>query len=188
MKRIGLETFLEEGNLATDYSILGGLSDDLLTVGTFAGSFYSCCACGQTFSLARNSWGCRNCGNQFGIHFKPPQDKTLPINTMARLSGVSKASTDPHWYYIDENLCVAEFLSCVLRLPADAFLPVWLKELGVKLTRPPVLENITHWPRLRLDKMKKSKTLQPDCAIGFKKALYFFSSRQCKIPRAGLTG
>jgi hypothetical protein len=68
MQQHGLATLLENPERQWFYSSpLGGLSDNLMTIGGFAGSFLTCTACGTTFTTIGSSWRCHSCGREFTV-------------------------------------------------------------------------------------------------------------------------
>jgi len=149
-----------------------------------AGTFLSCDACGDTFTLKDQSWSCECCNSAYELKFKPTRGPGAPIREVkARkvdVNGVSKSKIGfDHWYFLDENWCVAEFLNQILRLPPDLFLAEWLKSLGLKLTRPARLETLLHWPRLQFG----PKTIQPDFVASYEQDLVFF---EFKRPMGGI--
>jgi len=157
-----LENLLERPDEAPFYDLLGGLADNLLTIGLYAGTFLSCDACGDTFSLKGGSWKCEHCGQLFAAKFSTPKKPGKPYE--ARVTGITNSRWNPHWYYENENWAVAEFLSQLLRLSPEELLPAWLNRLGVPLVNPATLESVLCWPRFRFG----GKSIQPDIAMGFR--------------------
>lgn len=160
----GLEQMLEYPDRAPFYDLLGGLSDNLLTIGRHAGTFLACDACGDTFTLKDESWECECCGQAFELKFKPAKNPGSPFESTVRVSGLTKSRLNPHWYYENENWSVAEFLTQLLRLRPEDFLAAWFLHLGVELGSPD-LETMLCWPRFRFG----GKTIQPDFAVGFQR-------------------
>src|SRR5262245_53578796 len=126
-----LEQMLENPDRAPFYDLLGGLADNLLTIGTYAGTFLACNACGDTFTLKGESWKCECCGQAFELKFRPTNQKDSPFETTVRVTGPTKSGLKTHWYYENENWSVAEFLTQLLRLRPEEFLAPWLRQLGV---------------------------------------------------------
>jgi hypothetical protein len=164
MEPSGLARLLERPQESPFYDLLGGLADNLLTVGTtYAGTFLSCAACGDTFSTRGQSWKCECCGGDYEVKFGPDATPGTPFEATARVAGLTKSRSTPHWYYETENWSVAEFLTQLLRLRPEEFLPAWRGRLGVQLAPRPELETVFCWPRFRFG----GKTIQPDLALGF---------------------
>jgi hypothetical protein len=176
---MGLEQMLEQPDRAPFYDLLGGLADNLLTIGTHAGTFLACNACGDTFSLKGESWKCERCGEGFELKFKPSEQRGSPFETVVKVSGLSKPRFNPHWYYDNENWSVAEFLTQILRLRPEDFLGPWLRQLGVGIESSP-LETLLCWPRFRFG----NKTIQPDLAVGFQRDIVLV---EFKRPTGGTT-
>jgi hypothetical protein len=176
-----LEELLENPKHAPFYDLLGGLSDNLLTIGSHAGTFLTCHACGDTFTLKGDSWKCECCGQQFELKFASAKQVGSPFETKikitAKVSGLTKRWS-PHWYYENENWSVAEFMTQILRLQSENFLVPWLERLGIRL-QSPVLDAILCWPRFRFG----GKTIQPDVAIAFERDIVLF---EFKRPGGGL--
>ncbi|HEV3257668.1 MAG TPA: hypothetical protein VG013_12355 [Gemmataceae bacterium] len=178
MQLDGLEQLLEEPGKAHFYDLLGGLADNLLTIGGFAGSFVACAACGQTFTLKGRSWVCESCGHDYELKFRPAPLSGTPFDTRVTVSGLVKPRCTPHWYFEGENWSVAEFLTQVLRLGPEKFLGPWLNHLGVPVEAPAYLETALCWPRFRFG----NKPIQPDFALGFRQDLVLF---EFKRPQGG---
>jgi hypothetical protein len=174
MRTDRLESLLEHPERAAYYDLLGGLSDNLLTLGPYAGKFFACSDCGETFNVRDQSWTCENCGTGFRLKFEPPAKAGVPFTTKVTVSGLRKSRMNPHWYYENENWSVAEFLTQVLRLPPDDFLVSWLRHVGLRLDPASALESTLCWPRFGFG----PRTIQPDFAIGFREALVFFEFKQ----------
>jgi hypothetical protein len=102
------------------------------------------------------------------VKFAPAKQGGSPfesdVKLTANVSGLSKPRSRPHWYYNNENWSVAEFMTQILRLQPEVFLPVWLRRLGIILDES-ALDTVLCWPRFSYGK----KTIQPDVAIGFEK-------------------
>ncbi|MBK9155519.1 MAG: hypothetical protein IPM25_15140 [Chloracidobacterium sp.] len=173
-----LEDLLEEPERLHFYDLLGGLADNLLTIGGRAGTFLACHACGKTFSTKEEAWRCEGCGQAFELKFKPTQDTSMPFEGMVRVSGLTKSRLNPHWYFENENWSVAEFLTQIFRLAPEQFLRPWLNSFGVEI-RNGELETILCWPRFQFG----GKTVQPDFAIGFENDIVLF---EFKRPSGGL--
>jgi hypothetical protein len=169
-----LEDFLEDPAKVHFYDLLGGLSDNLLTIGTFAGTFLTCEACGKTFTLRDQGWACVSCGQSFEMQIKPALKPGSPFEAKVKIAGLDKPRCNPHWYFQDENWSVAEFLTQVFRLPAEEFLPQWLKYLQSPIQNESWLETVLCWPRFPFGK----KTIQPDCALGFSSDVVFFEFKR----------
>src|SRR4051794_1897753 len=92
-----LEQLLERPEEVPFYDLLGGLADNLLTIGPHAGTFLSCDACGDTFSLKDRSWKCEHCGQLYEAKFSTPKKPGKPYE--ATLSAVTNARWNPHWGY-----------------------------------------------------------------------------------------
>ncbi len=168
------------------YDLLGGLADNLLTIGNHAGSFLSCHTCGHTFSTKDESWSCQACGEFFELKFTPAKFPGSPFETTVRVSGLSKPRMNPHWYFDNENWAVAEFLTQILRLTPELFLRPWLETIGVHLG-PGDLETILCWPRFTFG----GKTIQPDFVIGFAQDIVLFEFKRPsggKVPSVELAG
>ena len=76
---LDLADFLEDGRRNRDfYDVLGGLSDNLMTIGTFAGTFLTCESCGDTFTLKDMRHRCGKCGAEYGIHISTRASKKEP--------------------------------------------------------------------------------------------------------------
>ena len=181
-----LEDLLEDESRVHFYDLLGGLADNLLTIGTYAGTFMSCGSCGETFSLKGQSWKCEQCGSSYELKFKPAPTLESPFETVVRVNGLDKPRMNPHWYYENENWCVAEFLTQILRLQPESFLLHWFKVLGLVLQESE-LESILCWPRFAFGK----KTIQPDFAVGFRNDIVFVEFKRPKggtIPPTELMG
>ncbi len=174
-----LEQLLMEPERAPFYEGLGGLADNLLTVGTHAGTFLACHACGDSFTLKGESWHCECCGNGYELKFDPADSAGSPFVTQVRVTGLTKARLRPHWYYENENWSVAEFLTQLLRLQPEALFESWLPGLGVE-TESTALETILCWPRFGFG----GKTIQPDFAIGLQRDFVLF---EFKKPAGGTT-
>lgn len=173
-----LEELLEHPDKAPFYDLMGGLSDNLLTIGTYAGTFLACSACGDTFTLKGESWKCECCGQGFELKFKPSDQRGTPFETVVKVSGLTKPRWNPHWYYDNENWSVAEFLTQILRLRAEEFLGSWLRQLGVPVDS--ALETVLCWPRFRFGR----KTIQPDLAVAFQRDIVLV---EFKRPAGGIT-
>ena len=177
MNLAGLAQLLEDPARAPFYDLLGGLADNLLTIGGHAGTFLECDACGDTFTLKGESWKCECCGREFELKFTPSRKTGSPFETELKVkvnvSGLTKPRSNPHWYYENENWSVAEFMMQILRLQPENFLPPWLKALGVGL-QSPILEDIFCWPRFRFG----GKTIQPDVAMGFEQDIVLFEFKR----------
>jgi hypothetical protein len=174
-----LEQLLEHPDRAPFYDLLGGLADNLLTAGSYAGTFLACNACGDTFTLKGESWKCESCGQGYELKFKPAEQRGVPFETTVKVSGLSKPRFNPHWYYDNENWSVAEFLTQLLRLQPEEFLGPWFRGLGVGLVTP-VLETVLCWPRFRFG----GKTIQPDLTVGFEHDIVLV---EFKRPAGGTT-
>jgi hypothetical protein len=174
-----LEQMLEQSDRAPFYDLLGGLADNLLTIGAHAGTFLACNACGDTFTLKGESWKCECCGEGYELKFKPSEQRGSPFEAVVKVSGLSKPRFNPHWYYDNENWSVAEFLTQVLRLRPEDFLGAWLGHLGVVIESSR-LETVLCWPRFRFG----GKTIQPDLAIGFERDIVLV---EFKRPAGGTT-
>jgi len=172
-----LEDLLEDSRLAPFYDLLGGLSDNLLTVGSHAGTFLTCHACGDTFTLKGDSWKCECCGHKFELKFAPSKQLGSPFETEVRVtanvSGLTKPRWSPHWYYENENWSVAEFLTQILRLQPESFFALWLQQIGLGL-QSPVLQGMLCWPRFRFG----GKTIQPDFAVAFERDIVLFEFKR----------
>src|SRR5437588_11139366 len=94
-----LEQFLEYPDRAPFYDLLGGLADNLLTVGPYAGTFLECSDCGDTFTLKGESWKCERCGQAYELKFAPADQRGTPFETTVKVSGLAKPRIKPHWYY-----------------------------------------------------------------------------------------
>jgi hypothetical protein len=190
MTKERLEDYLESPGKADFYDVLGGLSDNLMTVGSFAGSFMSCEACGKTFSLRRNSWKCSSCGQAFDLHFDRKVKKVENAKAISyavdlrgvHKSGINLEGVDEHWFLNHENWCVARWLSLMLRLPAEGATERLLGGLGIPTQPRAELQTVMSWPRLILDSFAKPKTVQPDVVIGRTDAIVFF---EFKRPKGG---
>jgi len=178
MKLTRLEQMLERPDLAPFYDLLGGLADNLVTIGTYAGTFLECNACGDTFTLKGESWKCACCGQEFALKFESPKKRGGPLESV-RVAGVTKPGCSPHWYYSNENWSVAEFMTQILRLKPEDFMGTWLRRLGVTI-RSGALETVLCWPQFRFG----GKTIQPDVAIGFEGEVVLM---EFKRPEGGLT-
>jgi len=137
-----LEQLLEHPEQAPFYDLMGGLADNLLTIGTYAGTFLACSACGDTFTLKGESWKCERCGQGYELKFKPAEQKGTPFETIVKVSGLTKPRGNPHWYYENENWSVAEFLTQILRLRPEEFLKPWFCQLGVDIDERAELETV----------------------------------------------
>lgn len=171
-----LEELLENPDRAPFYDLLGGLADNLLTVGTYAGTFV---ACGDTFTLKGESWKCECCGQSYELKFKPAKQAGSPFKSVVEVSGLTKPRLNPHWYYENENWSVAEFLTQMLRLRPEEFFAPWFRQLGVEIESP-TLETVLCWPRFRFG----GKTIQPDLAVGFQQDIALV---EFKRPAGGTT-
>lgn len=174
-----LEQLLENPDQTPFYDLMGGLADNLLTIGTYSGTFLACSACGDTFTLKGESWKCEGCGQGYELKFQPSSQRGTPFETSVKVSGLTKPRMNPHWYYDNENWSVAEFLTQILRLQSESFLGPWLRSLGVGVESP-VLETVLCWPRFRFG----GKTIQPDLAIGFSQDIVLI---EFKRPAGGVT-
>jgi len=179
MGLVRLEQLLEHPERVPFYDLLGGLADNLLTIGTYAGTFLTCNACGDTFTLKGESWKCECCGQGYELKFNPAQQPGSPFETVVKVSGLTKPRMKPHWYYENENWSVAEFLMQILRLRPEDFLGPWFRQLGVGIESP-VLETVLCWPRFRFG----GKTIQPDLAVGFQRDIVL---AEFKRPAGGTT-
>jgi hypothetical protein len=144
-----LSQLLEHPDQAPFYDLMGGLADNLLTIGTYAGTFLACSACGDTFTLKGESWKCECCGQTYELKFKPSDQKGTPFETKVRVSGLTKPRWNPHWYHENENWSVAEFLTQILRLRPEEFLEPWFTRLGIGVESGSSLETVLCWPRFR---------------------------------------
>lgn len=181
-----LEDLLENPDRMPFYDLLGGLADNLLTIGNHAGSFLSCHTCGHTFSTKDELWSCQACGEFFELKFTPAKFPGSPFETTVRVTGLSKPRMNPHWYFDNENWAVAEFLTQILRLTPEEFLRPWLQTLGVHID-PGDLETILCWPRFVFG----GKTIQPDFVIGFAGDIVLFEFKRPsggKVPSVELAG
>jgi DNA-directed RNA polymerase subunit RPC12/RpoP len=194
----GLEQSLEDPSRVPFYDLLGGLADDLLTLSSYGGSFLECAACGHTFTMKGRSWSCERCGSIWELKFKPVRGKdsghtesevpglspTFKTVAVAKAKGVKekvkatvcvngliKPSCGPHWYFHSENWSVAEFLTQILRLQPEYFLPGWCRQLGVDIHESAALETALCWPRFKFG--STGSVIQPDIAIGFSHDLVF---------------
>lgn len=174
-----LEQLLEHPDRAPFYDLLGGLSDNLLTIGDYAGTFLACNTCGDTFTLKGESWKCECCSQVFELKFEPAKKSGSPFETGVRVTALTKPRLKPHWYYENENWSVAEFLTQILRLRPEDFLGPWFRQLGVGIESP-VLETVLCWPRFRFG----GKTIQPDLAVGFQRDIVLI---EFKRPAGGTT-
>jgi DNA-directed RNA polymerase subunit RPC12/RpoP len=175
-----LEHLLEHADQAPFYDLMGGLADNLLTIGTYAGTFLACSACGHTFTLKGESWKCEHCGQGYEVKFRPSDQRGTPFETMVKVSGLTKPRWNPHWYYDNENWSVAEFLTQILRLRAEEFLGPWFRQLDVPIDPASALETVLCWPRFRFG----GKTIQPDMAVGFQHDIILV---EFKRPAGGTT-
>jgi len=181
--------FLEKPEQSVFYSsVLGGLSDNVMTIGKFAGTFVSCSSCGDTSSV-KGGWTCKTCGEASELKAERAKVRKgdVPVDgeLFFRIKGMSKPGIlKPHWYYSDENWAVADFVTQLLRLEPEKFLPGWIRSLGFPLPEDVVLEELLTWPRLvfadacRSD--KKKTTIQPDVVIVFSKAVFLFEFKRPK--------
>ena len=80
-----LHHLLEDPAKAPYYDLLGGLANNLLTIGTYAGTFLECAACGETFTLKGQSWKCERCGQCYELN------SSLQLSAV-RLSGRGRRS------------------------------------------------------------------------------------------------
>lgn len=128
-----LDDLLENPARSPFYDLLGGLADNLLTIGGHAGTFLACDSCGHTFTTKDESWKCHSCGQNFELKLKPASLPGSPFETTVRVSGLSKHRMNPHWYFDNENWAVAEFLTQILRLKPEEFLRPWLESIGIQL-------------------------------------------------------
>lgn len=168
------------------YDLLGGLADNLLTIGGHAGSFLSCHTCGHTFSTKDELWSCQSCGEFFELKFTPAKLPGSPFETTVRVSGLSKPRMNPHWYFDNENWAVAEFLTQILRLRPEELLRPWLEKLGVTLGVGE-LETVLCWPRFAFG----GKTIQPDFVVAFANDIVLFEFKRPsggKVPAVELAG
>ena len=150
---------LEKPEMEWFYSSpLGGLSDNLMTIGKFAGSFITCDGCGATSTLQGSAWHCPDCGQEMGVKFACSNPNRLPRKVA--VTGFTQAGVRPHWYYRDENWSTAELSQLLLRLPADLVMPRLLAELGVPV-RDAGLDAWLFWGRFAFG----GKTVQPDWAV-----------------------
>jgi hypothetical protein len=173
MELARLEQMLERPDQAPFYDLLGGLADNLVTIGTYAGTFLECNACGDTFTLKGESWKCECCGQEYALKFESPKKRGGPLETV-KVSGLTKPGcSNPHWYYDNENWSVAEFMTQILRLKPEEFVSAWLRQLGVAIESP-ALETILCWPRFRFG----GKTIQPDVAFGFRGDVVLFEFKR----------
>jgi len=181
-----IEQLLEKPEEAHFYDLLGGLADNLLTIGQHAGTFVECSDCGKTFSLKEESWKCQGCGSNFGLKFNGPIGKTGDCHEV-KVSDFTKCRTVPyHWYYNNENWSVAEFLTQILRLQPEIFLKSWFSDLGVSVGHDSALETVWCWPRLAFD-IKTTpplKTIQPDFFVAFDHEIVVV---EFKRPKGGYT-
>ena len=176
-----MEQLLENPGRASFYDLLGGLADNLLTIGEYAGTFLACADCGKTFSLKGESWKCECCGRIYELKFKPTLTESEDaFETHVKATGLTKPRLTPHWYYENENWSVAEFLTQIFRLQPETFLGPWFSHLGVSVASDSILETVLCWPRFRFG----SKTIQPDLAVGFKQDMVLV---EFKRPKGGLT-
>ena len=182
MKPASLEQLLENPAAAPFYDLLGGLADNLLTIGPHAGTFLECDDCGKTFTLKDQSWACECCGREFQLKFDSAKKLTSQLETEVRVRvqapGLRKPRWNPRWYHANENWSVAELMNQLLRLQPETFLSLWLRALGIEL-RSALLDSILCWPRFRFG----GKTIQPDVAMGFEEDIIFF---EFKRPGGGL--
>ena len=173
MSSVRLENLLEDAKLAPFYDLLGGLSDNLLTIGGHAGTFLTCHACGDTFTLKGESWKCESCDQVFELKFTPAKKVGSPFETEVKLkvnvAGLTKPRWTPHWYFDNENWSVAEFMTQILRLSPESFLSPWLRHLGISVGTA-ALDAIFCWPRFRFG----GKTIQPDVALGSEREIVPF--------------
>ena len=176
-----LEDLLEDPARAPFYDLMGGLADNLLTIGPYAGSFLCCAACGETFSAKAGSWKCEGCGQDYELKFRPVRQPGATFRATVDVSGLEKARLNPQWYFENENWSVAEFLTQLMRLGPESLLPPWLERLGIALGKPAALETVLSWPRFRFAGAKN--TIQPDLAIAFRSDLILF---EFKRPMGGL--
>lgn len=110
-----LEQFLKDPDRgASFYDLLGGLADNLLTIGTYAGTFLACSECGDTFTLKGASWKCECCDREYELKFKSPDQRGAKFDTMVTVSGLTMPGLNPHWCHENENWSVAEFLTQIL--------------------------------------------------------------------------
>lgn len=94
-----IRIFLEEEHRLHFYDLLGGLADNLLTLGKFAGTFTSCDACGTTITLKEKSWICEGCGEEFSLHFSTLAEIKGVREAKVKVRGLSKSKLHPHWYF-----------------------------------------------------------------------------------------
>lgn len=171
-----ISRYLEDPGKERFYSSpLGGLSDNLMTIGSFAGSFVSCDACGRTGTLAHAPWVCA-CGQAFEVKPEAAVPGSREVRFRARpmrKPGVRK----PHWFYDDENWSVAEFVSQILRVSPERFLPDWLGQLAVQVPAGAALESVLTWPRLVFGR-RGTATIQPDLVIAFDRAVVLFEFKR----------
>lgn len=165
-----LEDFLEREEAAPFYDLLGGLADNVMTIGGFAGSFLSCDDCGTTFSLRESSWGCGSCGRDFELKFEAARNSSKGPYYPVRAKGLRKPGAgNPHWYFADENWTVAAFLLQLLRMPAEVSIPAWLQALRLPIKCADILQSLLCWPRLAFG----PRTIQPDLALALDSTLVF---------------
>jgi hypothetical protein len=157
-------------------NIMGGLSDNLMTIGQHAGTFLTCADCGQTFSVRANSWCCNTCGGEFTFKvesntYKPDEDgksfrARVRFDRLAK-PGVAPKRIDKHWYLSDENWTVADLLVLLLRLPPEHYFHKIFSNLGIELHGEPTLRSFLAWPGFKF----LGKTVQPDLAVGYERDL-----------------
>jgi hypothetical protein len=169
------EQFLERPSDASFYDLLGGLTDNLLTIGGFAGTFATCTECGDTWSLRERAWTCSCCHQSFEVKFGIPKDRTaIPLEVKAKIKGLAKPGSNPHWFYDNENWSVAEFIKQLHSVPAEPLLAAWLPRLGIPVTAPVVIDTLLAWPRLRFGK----NTIQPDYVVATQDTLVLFEFKR----------
>lgn len=186
-----IDKYLEKSDKPYDSSsLLGPLSDNIMTISSVAGRFISCDECGTTSALEGAFLKCSNCSASYEL--KP--DSTFrgsPKKANARLlvrgfnrSGVAKGN---NWFSKDENWTVAELFHNFLRLPMSQSLRPFLAELGTPVEVESRLEHILFWPRLLFGR----KTIQPDAVFVFNDELLlmeFKRSSGAKVPSSEICG